>query len=192
MVEHKNVKINQRLLDHYFVLGLPSDHQLNNYSSEINPDAETNNDNTNNANNAAATIGKENQIRIEERVDLHPLDYIYTPQALNQYPLRVEEAKRKKQSSNKNENKTSELPNFLSLFCFPDHFRLIHAENSTLCENLKTNGTWHSFIVTEESGRRYFGVCCITYSNLNDQQIEQFDKQATLWQTNKWTNSELE
>ncbi|KAJ3151055.1 hypothetical protein HDU89_002267 [Geranomyces variabilis] len=78
----------------------------------------------------------------------HPLEWKFGPEVLCRYPETDYSEKDK-------------FPTYLSMFCFPDNVQLRHEDNGPLPEK------YHSFIVTEETGAKIYGVCVTIYERLH-------------------------
>ncbi|KAJ3146265.1 hypothetical protein HDU86_000481 [Geranomyces michiganensis] len=78
----------------------------------------------------------------------HPLEWKFGPEILCRYPETDYSEKDK-------------FPTYLSMFCFPDNVQLRHEDNGPLPEK------YHSFIVTEETGAKIYGVCVTIYERLH-------------------------
>ncbi|KAJ3018598.1 hypothetical protein HKX48_002793 [Thoreauomyces humboldtii] len=78
----------------------------------------------------------------------HPLDWKFAPEVLCRYP-------------NTDYSDKERFPAYLSMFTFPDNIKLRHEDNGPLPEK------YHSFIITEETGAKCYGVCVTIYERLH-------------------------
>ncbi|TPX34627.1 hypothetical protein SeMB42_g07288 [Synchytrium endobioticum] len=92
----------------------------------------------------------------------HPIDYGYQPELLVRYP----------------ENDWTEperFPTFTTMFCFPNDLRFGYANGPKPIE------TYHSFVITQETGVKLYGVCLTLYEKLPVELASQLETMVSAW-----------
>ncbi|KAI8896627.1 AEX-3 domain-containing protein [Globomyces pollinis-pini] len=105
--------------------------------------------------------------------DPHPLENSYEPDTIFRYP---------KEDYDEHEK----YPPFTPIFCFPNDIGFIAQENG------KPIDTFHSFIVTESSGRKLYGVCITTHVPPTKNQSAQLEDMISKWRANNLVESDYE
>lgn len=92
----------------------------------------------------------------------YPIHYRYTPELLGRYP-------------ENNYSEKERLPAFLPLFCFPKDLQLVQTTGRPPAT------THHSFTMTEEDGKKMFGVCIVAWEPLCDKLLQDFETVVRAW-----------
>ncbi|KAI8826732.1 AEX-3 domain-containing protein [Fimicolochytrium jonesii] len=103
----------------------------------------------------------------------HPLDWRFGPEVLCRYPSTDYSEKEK-------------FPAFVSMFCFPDNIHLCHDDNGAPPE------TYHSFVITEETGQKLYGVTVTTYERLHSNHAAEIESIAQDMRSSALGSTDLE
>ncbi|KAJ3120452.1 hypothetical protein HK098_004585 [Nowakowskiella sp. JEL0407] len=95
----------------------------------------------------------------------HPLEDMYDPVVLCKFPEAPE-----------GDGNETTFPPYLPIFCFPNSVRLKHEESGHAPPE-----TFHSFIVTEGTGEKIYGVCITFYTPLSPQHTTELSQKFTTW-----------
>ncbi|KAG0068759.1 hypothetical protein BGZ92_004841, partial [Podila epicladia] len=109
---------------------------------------------------------------ILERDQIHPGDRVFTPLVTCRYP-------------ESDWNDAEAFPAFLPMFCFP-------AELSFKLSDEKPQTTYHSFVMTQETGNRSYAMCVTIYERLAPGMHRLFEKICQRWTRNHMSESEIE
>ncbi|KAI8846347.1 AEX-3 domain-containing protein [Chytridium lagenaria] len=105
----------------------------------------------------------------------HPIEYRYQPDVLCRYPA-------------EDYPDNGKFPQYLSMFCFPNDITLKYEPDGPPAS------TFHSFIITEESGSKNYGVCVTIYEKLHPNLFSQLEAAIEDWRelTAWFAQSDLE
>ncbi|KAJ3330361.1 hypothetical protein HDU76_005873 [Blyttiomyces sp. JEL0837] len=103
----------------------------------------------------------------------HPIAYRYQPEILCKYPAQDYSDKDK-------------FPQYLPMFCFPNELSLRYEPDGP------PPTTYHSFIITEESGTRTYGVCLTIYEKLHPNLLSQLETMCDEWRSECIAQSDIE
>ncbi|KAF9084380.1 hypothetical protein BGX23_010580 [Mortierella sp. AD031] len=104
--------------------------------------------------------------------EIHPGDRTFTPLVTCRYP-------------ETNWSDSDAFPSFLPMFCFP-------AELSFTMLAEKPPMTYHSFVLTQETGSRSYAMCVTMYERLPQRMHEQLDILCQRWTRSHMSESEME
>ncbi|KAF9548051.1 hypothetical protein EC957_007334 [Mortierella hygrophila] len=104
--------------------------------------------------------------------DIHPGDRTFPPLVTCRYP-------------ETNWPDSDVFPNFLPMFCFP-------GELSFKMSDEKPPMTYHSFVLTQETGSRSYAMCVTMYERLPQRMHDQLDILCQRWTRSHMSESEME
>ncbi|KAJ3299939.1 hypothetical protein HK104_005851 [Borealophlyctis nickersoniae] len=93
---------------------------------------------------------------------MHPITYRYQPEVLCRYPT-------------VDYTDGTKFPAYLAMFCFPNDLQLVHDETGPPPEK------YHSFIITEETGAKCYGVTVTIYEGLQSNLASQVENMIQEW-----------
>ncbi|KAJ3039373.1 hypothetical protein HDV00_012249 [Rhizophlyctis rosea] len=93
---------------------------------------------------------------------IHPINFQYHPEVLTRYPTA-------------DYPDGPRFPPFLPMFCFPNELQLRHEESG------KPPERYHSFIITEETGAKSYGICLTFYEPLPSHLASQMETMIQEW-----------
>lgn len=114
--------------------------------------------------------GSENQRKIANGG--HPLHWSYEPETICRYP--------------KEDYSDCKFPEYLPMFCFPNALKMVYDDNGRPGEK------FHSFIITEETGAKLYGVCVTVYEPLPQAQSKQLEALINIWKDLRFKSGDLE
>ncbi|KAF8984485.1 hypothetical protein BGZ46_007949 [Entomortierella lignicola] len=118
------------------------------------------------------SITEENKETKSEQQDVHPAERVFKPTVICRYP--------------ESDWKDAEaFPAFLPMFCFP-------SELSFRMSDEKPQTTYHSFVLTQETGGRSYAMCVTMYERLPPRMYQQFDAICQQWTRSRMSESEIE
>ncbi|KAI9097157.1 AEX-3 domain-containing protein, partial [Phlyctochytrium arcticum] len=103
----------------------------------------------------------------------HPLDWRYAPEVLCRYPA-------------KDYSERERFPTYLPMFCFPNNIQLSHEDAGPPAEK------YHSFIITEETGAKCYGVCLTLYEKLTPKHAAELEMMTQELRMGSLGSSDLE
>ncbi|KAJ3413960.1 hypothetical protein HDV05_007249 [Chytridiales sp. JEL 0842] len=103
----------------------------------------------------------------------HPIEYQYQPEVLTRYPTTDYSDKEK-------------FPQYLHMFCFPNEYMFKHDPEGA------PPSTYHSFIITEETGAKSYGVCVTIYEKLHPNIQHQLEVLLDDWKSECIATSDIE
>ncbi|TPX71796.1 hypothetical protein SpCBS45565_g00951 [Spizellomyces sp. 'palustris'] len=103
----------------------------------------------------------------------HPLEWRYAPEILCRYPKTDYSEKER-------------FPTYLPMFCFPNNVQLHLEDNGPPPEK------YHSFIITEETGAKCYGVCVTVYERLQSQHAAELEQITQELRSGSLGSSDLE
>ncbi|KND02343.1 uncharacterized protein SPPG_02814 [Spizellomyces punctatus DAOM BR117] len=103
----------------------------------------------------------------------HPLEWRYAPEILCRYPKTDYSEKER-------------FPAYLPMFCFPNNIQLHLEDNGPPPEK------YHSFIITEETGAKCYGVCVTVYERLQSQHAAELEQITQELRSGSLGSSDLE
>ncbi|KAF9909377.1 hypothetical protein EC991_008762 [Linnemannia zychae] len=104
--------------------------------------------------------------------DIHPGDRTFSPLVTCRYP-------------ETNWTDSDPFPSFLPMFCFP-------GELSFTLSDEKPPMTYHSFVLTQETGSRSYAMCVTMYERLPQRMHDQLDILCQRWTRSHMSESEIE
>ncbi|KAG0357926.1 hypothetical protein BGZ54_000129, partial [Gamsiella multidivaricata] len=107
-----------------------------------------------------------------EQLNVHPAERAFTPVVTCRYP-------------ETNWKDAEPFPTFLPMFCFP-------ADLSFKFSDEKPPTTYHSFVLTQETGGRSYAMCVTMYERPPRRMHHQFENICQRWTRSKMSESEIE
>ncbi|TPX33374.1 hypothetical protein SmJEL517_g03709 [Synchytrium microbalum] len=103
----------------------------------------------------------------------HPLDFGYQAELLLRYPEH-------------DWSDPERFPAFTPMFCFPNDLRFGYDNG------LRPPETYHSFVITQETGARLYGVCLTLYEKLSPELTRQLEILVAAWRLENIVTSDVE
>ncbi|KAF9114595.1 hypothetical protein BGX27_010351 [Mortierella sp. AM989] len=119
----------------------------------------------------SSEIDEQKEIKPEQN-DVHPAERVFSPIVTCRYP-------------ETDWQDAEPFPSFLPMFCFP-------AELSFRMSDEKPPTTYHSFVLTQETGGRSYAMCVTMYERLPPRMHQQFDAICQRWTRSHMSESEIE
>ncbi|KAI8609251.1 uDENN domain-containing protein [Chytriomyces sp. MP71] len=103
----------------------------------------------------------------------HPLEYKYEIATVHRYP-------------ESDHSEKERLPDGLAMFCFPNGLQFKHSPDTSL------ECTTHSFVITEETGAKLYGVCLLLYEPIQEPLASQLEELLEEWRADCVAGTDVE